>query len=326
MSKKQDLHSDTQIDFSKPVVALAPLAGYTDLPFRSMAKKFGCELTFCEMISANALAFDNEKTQKMITKAPNEDKYFVQIAGYDEDIIKRAVEKINKVDGILGIDLNCGCPAPKVFHHGSGSSLLGKLDKLSKILEIIKKYSNKKYTSAKVRLGINEKIPKEIAQAVQSGGADFVSVHGRTKKGAYKAAVDYEAIATMKANINIPLIANGDIVDYKQAKKVLDYTKADGVMIGRGAIGAPWIFYQLHNMSDDVSPEIKAKIVLAHLDAMVEFYGEYGVVKFRKHLHTYAKKITGAKEFRSKVNQTSTYKQTRELVEEFFNANVACEI
>ena len=324
VSNTQALNKNTQIDFSKPVVALAPLAGYTDLPFRSMAKQFGCELTFCEMISANALAYNNEKTNKMITKAPNEDKYFVQIAGYDEDIIKRAVEKINEVDGILGIDLNCGCPAPKVFHHGSGSSLLGKLDKLSKILEIIKKHSNKQYTSAKVRLGINEKIPKDIAQAVQSGGADFVSVHGRTKKGAYKAEVDYDAIALMKESIDIPLIANGDITNFTKAKQVIEHTKADGVMIGRGAIGAPWIFYQLHNMSDDVSPEVKAKIVLAHLDAMVEFYGEYGVVKFRKHLHTYAKKITGAKEFRSKVNQTSTYKQTRLLVKEFFD-NAVCE-
>jgi len=122
--------------------------------------------------------------------------------------------------------------------------------------------------------------PKEIAQAVQSGGADFVSVHGRTKKGAYKAEVDYDAIALMKENIDIPLIANGDITNFTKAQQVLKHTKADGVMIGRGAIGAPWIFYQLHNMSDEVSAEIKAKIVLAHLDAMVEFYGEYGVVKF----------------------------------------------
>lgn len=145
------------IDFSRPVIALAPLAGYTDLPFRSVVKNFGVDYTVSEMISSNALAYDSGKTLRMIEKSENENPYFVQLSGSKENIMQLAVEKLNEIDGINGIDLNCGCPAPKVFNHGSGSNLLGDLPRLQKILKTIKKYSNKQYTTAKVRIGIDEK-------------------------------------------------------------------------------------------------------------------------------------------------------------------------
>ena len=306
------------LDFSKPVVALAPLAGYTDLPFRSVVKNFGVDYTVSEMISSNALAYNSEKTLKMIQKSPNEDPYFVQLAGSKADIMQIAVEKLNAIDGIAGIDLNCGCPAPKVFNHGSGSNLLGDLPRLQEILKTIKKYSNKRYTTAKVRIGVNEKIPLDIAKAVEDCGVDFIAVHGRTKKGAYKAPVDYDAIAAIKEAVSIPVIANGDITDLVKSKYVLDYTKADGIMIGRGAIGKPWIFHQIASGEESISLELKKQIIFEHFDNMITYYSDYGVVMFRKHLHTYSKGYDNANSFREKVNTTTEPQKMRELIENFF--------
>jgi len=310
--------ANTLIDFSKPVIALAPLAGYTDLPFRSVVKNFGVDYTVSEMISSNALAYNSEKTLKMITKSPNEDPYFVQLAGSKKDIMQLAVEKLNEIEGIAGIDLNCGCPAPKVFNHGSGSNLLGDLPRLQEILKTIKKYSNKQYTTAKVRIGVDEKIPVDIAKAVEDCGVDFIAVHGRTKKGAYKAPVDYDAIAAIKEAVNIPVIANGDIIDLAKAKYVLNHTNADGIMIGRGAVGKPWIFHQIASNNEQLTNELKKEIIIEHFQKMIEHYHEYGVVMFRKHLHTYSKGYDGANNFREKVNKITSSDEMLEAIKEFF--------
>ncbi|MEA1915208.1 MAG: tRNA dihydrouridine synthase DusB [Campylobacterota bacterium] len=310
----------TTIDFSKSLVVLAPLAGYTDLPFRTVVKKFGVDITISEMISSNALAYNSKKTMKMIQKASNEEPYIVQLSGNNPDIMRKAVEILNDIEGIDGIDLNCGCPAPKVFSHGSGSNLLGDLPRLAEILGTIKKYSNKQYTTAKIRIGVDEKIPRQIAKVVEESGADMISVHGRTKVGAYKATVDYDAIAQVKDTVKIPVIANGDIKNFQIAQKVLEHTKTNGVMIGRGAIGKPWIFYQIKNgLSDDaISNELKKEIILEHYDQMLDFYHEYGVVMFRKHLHTYSKGYDGASDFRQVINTLTDPSEVRQLIKEFF--------
>jgi len=307
-----------KLDFSKPLVVLAPLAGYTDLPFRSVVKKFGVDLTISEMISSNALAHKNEKTLKMLKKAKNESPYIVQISGSDPQIVRQAVEVLNEFEHIDGIDLNCGCPAPKVFGHGSGSNLLGDLPRLQEILRTIKETSNKQYTTVKVRIGVNDKIPKEIAQAIEEVGVDMISVHGRTKKGTYKAQIDYDAIRIIKQNVSCPVIANGDIKDRQKALDVLEFTKADGIMIGRGAVGKPWVFEQIKNNNDDISDDHKRDIILEHFDSMIEHYGEHGSVMFRKHLHTYSKGYEGANDFRQSVNVINGQSQMRELISSFF--------
>ena len=307
-----------KIDFTKPLVVLAPLAGYTDLPFRSVVKKFGADLTISEMISSNALVYKSLKTLKMIEKSPCEDPYIVQISGNDSKLIREAVEILNDVEGIDGIDLNCGCPAPKVFNHGSGSNLLGDLNKLEEMLSTIKKYSNKRYTSAKVRLGVDTKIPVEIGRAVENCGVDFVSVHGRTRAGKYKAPVDYDAIKAMVDAVNIPVIANGDIKDYAKAKEVLEYTGAAGIMIGRGAIGKPWIFHQIKNNVEDISEELKREIILEHYDSVLAYHGDHGAIMFRKLLHSYSKGYKGAAEFRDLINTISDVKIMRDIISTFF--------
>lgn len=308
------------LDFSKPLYALAPLAGFTDLPFRSVVKKFGVDLTISEMISSNALVHHSKKTYRMLEKSPVEDPYAIQIAGSDLDVIRRAVEIINERDDVTAIDLNCGCPAPKVVNNLQGSSLLTDLPQMGKVIETIKKYSNKEYTSVKFRLGFNEKNHREIARICQESGADYIAVHGRTRAGRYKAAVDYDAIAEIKQMVSIPVLANGDIDSPAKVKKVLEHTGADGVMIGRAAVGKPWIFRQIKEGMDEPSPALIKAVVLEHFDQMIAHYDRYGAILFRKNLHSYSKVgYQGASAFRNEVNRIEDPKEMRAAIEAFFS-------
>jgi len=310
------------LDFSKPIYALAPLAGFTDLPFRSVVKKFGVDLTVSEMISSNALIHNSKKTYRMLEKAPIENPYSIHIAGSDLDIIRRAVEIINERDDVSCIDLNCGCPAPKVVNNLQGSSLLTDLPQMAKVIETIKKYSNKEYTSVKFRLGFNEKNHIAIAKLCEDAGADYIAVHGRTRAGRYKAPVDYDALAEIKQNIHIPMFANGDIDTPEKAKWVREYTGAEGVMIGRAAVGKPWIFRQIKEGMAEPTPELIKEVVLEHFDQMIAHYDKYGAIIFRKNLHSYSKAgYQGASVFRNEVNRIEDPKEMREVIEAFFSQN-----
>ncbi|MDY0117653.1 MAG: tRNA dihydrouridine synthase DusB [Sulfurimonadaceae bacterium] len=307
--------------FDTPLYFLAPLAGYTDLPFRSVVKKFGADVTVSEMISSNALVHGSSKTFHMLEKAPNEDPYSVQIAGADRETIKRAVEILNEQQGIDIIDLNCGCPVPKIVGHGSGSSLLLDLPLMGSIIKTMKETSTKEMTSVKIRLGFEKKNHLEIAKVVEDNGADFIAVHGRTRAGKFKSEVDYDAIREIKQALKIPVIANGDIDSYEKAKWVLEHTGADGVMIGRGAVGAPWIFHQLRTGSSDISLEIRHEILMEHFDKMIEFYGTRGVPMFRKHVHTYSKGYRGASAMRNEVNRIDDVAEFRGVLDQFFKTS-----
>jgi len=308
----------SKLSFSNPIYVLAPLAGFTDLPFRSVVKKFGADLTVSEMLSSNALAHGSKKTLHMLEKSPNEDPYSVQISASEVDMAKRAVEILNEKDGIDIIDLNCGCPVPKVVGHGSGSSLLKNLPLMGDIIKIIKDTSNKELTSVKIRLGFEEKNHIEIAKVVEASGADFLAVHGRTRAGKFKAAVDYDAIREIKESVSIPVIANGDIDSYEKAQWVLEHTGADGVMIGRGAVGAPWIFHQLRTGTSEIDKKVKHAIIMEHFDKMIEFYSQHGVAMFRKHTHTYSKGYRGASALRNSVNSINDIQEYRALLDDFF--------
>ncbi len=310
-----------KLSFSKPIYVLAPLAGYTDLPFRSVAKKFGADLTVSEMISSNALSHGSQKTLHMLQKASIEDPYSVQISGSDVDVVRSAVEILNEQEGIDILDLNCGCPVPKVVGHGSGSSLLLNLPLMGEIIKTMKETSNKSLTSVKIRLGFEKKNHIEIAKMVEASGADFIAVHGRTRAGKFKSEVDYDAIKEIKEALSIPVIANGDIDSYEKAKWVLEHTGCDGVMIGRGAIGAPWLFHQLKSGSKDIDNSIKHEIIMEHFDKMIEFYGSHGVAMFRKHTHTYSKGYQGASVLRNSVNNISDISEYRDVLDDFFKNN-----
>ncbi len=307
-----------KLSFDNPLYVLAPLAGFTDLPFRSVVKKFGADLTISEMLSSNALAHGSKKTLHMLEKSINEDPYSVQISASQIDIARHAVEVLNEQDGIDIIDLNCGCPVPKVVGHGSGSSLLLDLPLMGDIIRTIKDTSNKSMTSVKIRLGFEEKNHVDIAKMVEDSGADFIAVHGRTRVGKFKAPVDYDAIREIKEAINIPVIANGDIDSYSKAKWVTEHTGADGIMIGRGAVGAPWIFHQLRSGEEYIDFALKHEIIMEHFDKMIEFYGAHGVSMFRKHTHTYSKGYKGASVLRNDVNSITDIQEYRNLLDDFF--------
>ena len=312
------------LDFSKPLFALAPLAGFTDLPFRSVVKKFGADLTVSEMISSNALAFKSKKTFKMLEKNELETPYSIQIAGSDQEVIRQAIELLNERDGIDIIDLNCGCPAPKIVNNLQGSSLLTDLPKMAETIRTIKKHSNKEYTSVKMRLGFNEKNHIEQAKLCEDNGADYIAVHGRTRAGKYKAEVDYDAIKEIVEAVNIPVLANGDIDSPQKAKWVLEHTGAAGVMVGRGAVGRPWMFQLMKNYingtgSAELTATLVQEVVLEHFDQMINHYGDHGAIVFRKHLHTYSKAgYQGASKFRDLVNRIEDVKEMRDVTKAFF--------
>ncbi|WP_457563270.1 tRNA dihydrouridine synthase [Caminibacter pacificus] len=297
---------------------LAPLAGYTDLPFRSVVKKFGCDMTFSEMINVNAIAYNNEKTKKMMQKSPLETPYFIQVAANNVENAIKAVEIINEMEEVDGIDINLGCPVNKARRSGFGGVLLKdeNKEKLKEIVCAIVKTS-KKPVSAKMRLGFDEIVAVDRAKMLEDLGIEFLTVHGRTVKQMYKGHANYEEIKKVVEAVNIPVIANVDVTDYEKAKFVLEYTGAVGVAIGRGAVGKPWIFLEMKQQGD-ITPQQKKEVILEHFDQMIYWYGEYGVILFRKHAHAYSKGIAKASEFRSKINEVKDTKTARELIEEYF--------
>ncbi len=189
---------------------------------------------------------------------------------------------------------------------------------MGEIIKTIKDNSNKSLTSVKIRLGFEKKNHIDIAKMVEASGADFLAVHGRTRAGRFKAAVDYDAIKEIKEAVSIPVIANGDIDSYEKAKWVLEHTGADGVMIGRGAIGAPWIFHQLKSGTKEIDSLLKHEIIMEHFDKMIEFYGPRGVSMFRKHAHTYSKGYRGASILRNEVNHIEDVAEFRGVIDAFF--------
>jgi tRNA-dihydrouridine synthase B len=301
-----------------PYFFLAPLASYTDLPFRSVVKKFGCDMTFSEMINVNAIAYNNEKTQKMMQKSSLEKPYFVQIAANNVENAIKAVEIINEIDWIEGIDINLGCPVNKARRSGFGGVLLKdeNLELLKKIVSSIVKTS-KKIVSAKMRLGFDKIVAVDRAKLLEDLGVEFLTIHGRSVKQMYKGEANYEEIKKVVENVNIPVIANGDITDFKKAEYVLNFTAASGVAIGRGAVGKPWIFLEM-KQKENITQKQKKEVILEHYNQMINFYGEYGVVLFRKHAHAYSKGINNASEFRSKINKAKNIEVVRELIKEYF--------
>lgn len=305
------------IDFSKKPLFLAPMAGFSDLPFRNVVKKFGADITISEMISSNALVYESSKTLHMLERAELENPYIVQIAGGDKEVLKKAVLMLNKMDFIDGIDFNCGCPVNKVIKQCAGSALLENLELFKTLVGVIKENNKKSLTSVKFRLGFNEKYPEKMARICEELGVDFISIHGRTRKQLYSGKVDYDSIASAKASVKIPVIANGDI-NAQNAKEVYKITKCDGLMIGRASVGNPWIFYEIKN-DKKANENLKKQIILAHFDAMLKHYKEQGISIFRKHLHEYSKGYKDASVFRNEVNRINDSKKMREKIQDFFN-------
>jgi tRNA-dihydrouridine synthase B len=305
---------------------LAPMAGVTDRPFRQLCRRLGAGMAVSEMITANKTLWASKKSLLRANHIGEPEPRSIQIAGADPAMLAEAAQH-NVEQGAHIIDINMGCPAKKVCNVMAGSALLQNEKLVSDILESVVNAVDVPVT-LKIRTGwdTDHRNGVTIAKIAQESGIQALSVHGRTRACAYKGDAEYDTIAEIKAAIDIPVIANGDIDTPDKAKAILDYTQADGLMIGRAAQGNPWIFRQvLHFLEQgeylDAPPisEVQ-RILIEHLHALYDFYGEYtGVRMARKHIAWYSKGLRNGNPFRQQMNTYELPQQQLDFTEQFFN-------
>jgi len=307
-------------------ILLAPMAGITDLPFRLICEKFKPGLVVTEMVSSKALLYNDEKTKKLLNTKGEKRPISMQIFGSDEESMAYGAKYVSELADI--VDINMGCPAPKVTKNGDGSKLLLDLDKAGRTIEAVVKNSTKPVT-LKIRLGWDKEhiVAKEIAKIAETLGVSAIIVHGRTREEYYSGKSDLDEIRRVKEAVNIPVIGNGDIVDEESAKNMFEKTGVDGIMIGRGAIGNPWIFekvryyLQTGKKMPEVPLEERLNIIKEHFLLELEEKGEYtGVREFRKHLAYYTKGLSKSSEFRSKINILESKEDVLNSLEEYFKS------
>ena len=274
------------IKFKNDLV-LAPMAGYSDVGLRYLARKYGASLTCTEMISAKALVYGNKKTIELLSTTRSEHPCAVQLFGSDPDVFYKAV-KLKALDKFDIIDINMGCPAPKIYNNGEGSALLQDIPLAQKIVKACKRATSRPVT-VKMRSGIDENhiVAKEFALAMQQAGADAITLHARTKEQGYSGKVDYELVKDVKDAISIPLIVSGDCTGRESYEYIKKITGADAVMIGRGAIGHPEVFAEILGESKKVN---KMTDIKKHIQILSKYYPEkFIVLNLRGHIPHYIK-------------------------------------
>ena len=305
-------------------ILLAPMAGITDLPFRLICKQFGVGLVTTEMVSSKAILYDDSKTKKLMNTTGEKRPISFQIFGSDNEAMAFASRYISSIADI--IDINMGCPAPKVTKNGDGSKLLLDLEKAEEVIKSVVRNSKVPVT-LKMRAGWDREhiVAPELAKIAESAGISAITIHGRTRDEFYSGHADLDIIKKVKESVNIPVIGNGDIKDEKAAKEMLEKTGVDGIMIGRAALGNPWIFEKIiyylktgEKLPDRPSNE-KLDLIKKHLELEVEEKGEYTAVReFRKHIAYYTKNLPNSSAFRSKVNVIESKEEFIHKIDEYF--------
>lgn len=300
---------------------LAPMAGVCDQPFRLLCKEQGCDILYSEMVSAKAIYYNNKNTKPLLAMDDREKPFGLQLFGSDPYIMSEMAKRIED-NGYSFIDVNMGCPVPKVVNNGEGSALMKDPVLVGKIVEAMSR-AIKLPLTIKIRSGFDEEHinAPEIAYVAQESGAAAVAVHGRTRKQYYQGHADWGVIAMVKQRCSIPVIGNGDILTPQDIIDMRNQTNCDGFMIGRGARGNPWIFseikYYLEHGREPDRPgayEIK-NMILKHARMMVEFKGEYtGIREMRKHVAWYTGGMYDSARIRSEVNSIETYEGLKELL------------
>ena len=302
-------------------ILLAPMAGITDLPFRLICEKFEPGLVCTEMVSSKAIFYGDEKTKKLMNLEGEKRPVSIQIFGSDLEAFEYATKYVSNLADI--IDINMGCPAPKVVKNGDGSKLLLDLEKAKDIMETVVKKSKVPVT-LKFRKGWDSEhiVATEIAKIAQQAGISAIAIHGRTRAEYYSGKADLEIIKKVKESVNIPVIGNGDVVDEESAKEMFEKTGVDGIMIGRASMGNPWIFKKIkyYLETGEKLPEItsdeKLKIIKEHLNFLVKEKGEDVAIKeFRKHLAAYSKNLPNSSNFRVRVNGIDDKKELENELE-----------
>lgn len=301
---------------------LAPMAGVTDLPFRLLCSEQGAGMTGMEMVSAKAILYGNKNTEGLLAIHPQEGPVSLQLFGSDPKIISEMAARIEERPFAV-LDLNMGCPVPKIVNNGEGSALMREPKLAGEIIAATVKAVSKPVT-VKIRKGFDEAHVNavEIAKIAEDAGAAAIAVHGRTREQFYSGQADWEIIAKVKEAVSIPVIGNGDVTDGENARRMLLETGCDGVMIGRGARGNPWLFGEIAAFLEDgrilpaPSMEEKKKMILRHAALQLEIKGEYtGVREMRKHLSWYTAGLPNSARLRGQVNLAECFEQIEGLVE-----------
>lgn len=310
---------------------MAPLAGVTDAPTRLIYSEMGAGLVYSEMVSAKGMHYGDRKSTHLLDILYPDDDHnsnlgdvAFQIFGSDPEIMAEAAEMLDQRENVL-IDVNMGCPVPKVFKNGDGSALLKNPILCEQIISSMKARTSKPVT-AKIRIGVDSSRINcvEVAKALEEGGADAICVHGRTREAYYSGEVDYRRIAEVKESVNIPVIGNGDIFDIDSCKRMFTETGVDFVMIARGALGNPWIFKELNAWwlgesvpSRPTKEEIK-DMMIYHTKLLVDYKGEkIAKNEMKKHLAWYTKGLAGSNDFRRKINNINSIKEIIAAISSF---------
>ena len=314
---------------ANPVI-LAPMAGVTDLPFRLLCKESGCGLVVSEMISDNALLFDNDRTLEMLRMEPAERPVAMQIFGSNPELMAQAAQKVEAAGADI-IDINMGCPAPKIVKNGEGSALMRKPELAQRILRAVVAAVQVPVT-VKIRKGWSEQEVNavELALLAEEAGVAAVAVHGRTREQFYEGKADWQIIREVKEALSIPVIGNGDVWSPADAARMLEQTGCDGIMVGRGCQGNPWLFRDiLAYLQTGVVPpapslEERRRFILRHLDMLMSLKGEYVAVReMRRHAAWYTKGVRGAARWRQMLNQALCRDDFERLLEEMLAAELS---
>lgn len=306
---------------------LGPMAGVTDLPFRLLCKEQGAGLLCMEMVSAKGIMYNNKNTKFLLTIDERERPVSLQLFGSDPDIISEQAKRIEELPFDI-LDINMGCPVPKIVNNGDGSALMKNPLLAGEIIEKTARAIQKPVT-VKIRKGFDEEHINavEMAHIAQESGAAAIAVHGRTREQYYSGKADWEIIRKVKEAVKIPVIGNGDVWTPQDAIDMRKQTGCDGVMIGRGAQGNPWIFKQiLHyeqtgELLEKPSPQEVTEMILRHAKMQMEFKGEYiGMREIRKHATWYTAGYKNSAKLRGKINETETYEELKELLSHLGNA------